>query len=77
MVFGGECHTWISPVMGANVTEQFSPALLRVVRKLIETEGAVKVRSIVQATSLPQPVLDLTHRYVELCVAFRSSGTDA
>ncbi|KAI4180956.1 MAG: hypothetical protein L6R41_006913 [Letrouitia leprolyta] len=56
---------------------EFSPALLRTVRKLIETEGAVKVRSIVQATSLPQSVLDLTHRYVELCVAFRSSGTEA
>ncbi|KAL9600689.1 MAG: hypothetical protein Q9219_003019 [cf. Caloplaca sp. 3 TL-2023] len=56
---------------------EFSPALLRTVRKLIENEGAVKVRSIVQATSLPQPVLDLTHRYVELCVAFRSSGTEA
>ncbi|KAL8825550.1 MAG: hypothetical protein Q9170_007752 [Blastenia crenularia] len=56
---------------------EFSPALLRVVRKLIENEGAVKVRSIVQATSLPQPVLDLTHRYVELCVAFRSNGTEA
>ncbi|KAI4286707.1 MAG: hypothetical protein L6R35_004040 [Caloplaca aegaea] len=56
---------------------EFSPALLRTVRKLIETEGAVKVRSIVQATSLPQPVLDLTHRYVELCVAFRSSGSEA
>ncbi len=72
------CHTFKSPENGANShLEQFSPALLRVVRKLIETEGAVKVRSIVQATSLPQPVLDLTHRYVELCVAFRSSGTDA
>ena len=45
-------------------------------RKLIEEEGAVKVRSIVQATSLPQPVLDLTHRYVELCATFRSSGSD-
>ncbi|KAL8688456.1 MAG: hypothetical protein Q9218_005637 [Villophora microphyllina] len=56
---------------------EFSPALLRTIRKLIETEGAVKVRSIVQATSLPQPVLDLTHRYVELCVAFRSSGSEA
>ncbi|KAL8733239.1 MAG: hypothetical protein Q9166_002256 [cf. Caloplaca sp. 2 TL-2023] len=56
---------------------EFSPALLRTVRKLIESEGAVKVRSIVQATSLPQPVLDLTHRYVELCVAFRSSGSEA
>ncbi|KAL8933634.1 MAG: hypothetical protein Q9211_005672 [Gyalolechia sp. 1 TL-2023] len=56
---------------------EFSPTLLRTVRKLIETEGAVKVRSIVQATSLPQPVLDLTHRYVELCVAFRSNGTEA
>ncbi|KAI4255947.1 MAG: hypothetical protein L6R42_006482 [Xanthoria sp. 1 TBL-2021] len=55
---------------------EFSPALLRTVRKLIESEGAVKVRSIVQATSLPQPVLDLTHRYVELCVAFRSSGSE-
>ncbi|KAL8732115.1 MAG: hypothetical protein Q9181_004068 [Wetmoreana brouardii] len=56
---------------------EFSPALLRTIRKLIESEGAVKVRSIVQATSLPQPVLDLTHRYVELCVAFRSSGSEA
>ncbi|KAL8668832.1 MAG: hypothetical protein Q9168_006554 [Polycauliona sp. 1 TL-2023] len=55
---------------------EFSPSLLRTVRKLIENEGAVKVRSIVQATSLPQPVLDLTHRYVELCVAFRSSGSE-
>ncbi|SLM38097.1 Tetratricopeptide-like helical domain [Lasallia pustulata] len=55
---------------------EFSPALLRTVRKLIEEEGAVKVRSIVQATSLPQPVLDLTHRYVQLCATFRSSGSD-
>ena len=55
---------------------QFSPALLLTVRKLIESEGAVKVRSIVQATSLPQPVLDLTHRYIELCTSFRSNGSD-
>ncbi|MCJ1269779.1 hypothetical protein MMC22_009672 [Lobaria immixta] len=55
---------------------EFSPALLRTIRKLIESEGAVKVRSIVQATNLPQPVLDLTHRYVELCATFRSSGSD-
>ncbi|KAL9613174.1 MAG: hypothetical protein Q9167_002251 [Letrouitia subvulpina] len=55
---------------------EFSPALLRTIRKLIESEGAVKVRSIVQATSLPQPVLDLTHRYVELCATFKSSGSD-
>lgn len=46
------------------------------IRKLIEDEGAVKVRSIVQATSLPQSVLDLTHHYVELCATFRSSGSD-
>ena len=43
---------------------------------LIEKEGAVKVRSIVQATGLPQPVLDLTHRYVEIFAAFKSSGSD-
>ncbi|MCJ1350602.1 MAG: hypothetical protein MMC33_000583 [Icmadophila ericetorum] len=55
---------------------EFSPQLLKVVRKLIEEEGAVKVRSIVQATSLPQSVLDLTHRYVELCAHFRSNGSD-
>lgn len=55
---------------------QFSPALLRTVRKLIEEEGAVKVRSIVQATSLPQPVLELTDRYVQHCATFRSSGSD-
>lgn len=45
-------------------------------RKLIEDEGAVKIRSIVQATSLPQHILDLTHQYAALCAAFRSSDTD-
>ena len=55
---------------------QFSPELFYSVRKLIEEEGAVKVRSIVQSTSLPQHVLDLTHEYCQLCVTFRSSGTD-
>ncbi|CAL5867515.1 uncharacterized protein PFLUO_LOCUS1734 [Penicillium psychrofluorescens] len=56
---------------------EFSPELLFMVRKLIEDEGAVKVRSIVQATNLPQPVLDLTHQYCQLCAMFRSSGSDA
>ncbi|KAJ5551003.1 hypothetical protein N7535_001058 [Penicillium sp. DV-2018c] len=55
---------------------EFSPELLFLVRKLIEDEGAVKVRSIVQATNLPQPVLDLTHQYCQLCATFRSSGCD-
>ncbi|KAG2419705.1 hypothetical protein HFD88_004501 [Aspergillus terreus] len=56
---------------------EFSPELLYLIRKLIEEEGAVKVRSIVQATNLPQPVLDLTHQYCQLCAQFRSSGSDA
>ncbi|PLB53204.1 chaps-domain-containing protein [Aspergillus steynii IBT 23096] len=55
---------------------EFSPNLLFLIRKLIEDEGAVKVRSIVQATNLPQPVLDLTHQYCQLCATFRSSGSD-
>ncbi|KAI9883208.1 MAG: hypothetical protein M1823_005019 [Watsoniomyces obsoletus] len=55
---------------------EFSPALLYTVRKLIEEDGAVKVRSIVQATSLPQSILDLTHHYAALCATFRSSGSD-
>ncbi|KAK3389179.1 Chs5p-Arf1p-binding proteins-domain-containing protein [Podospora didyma] len=55
---------------------EFSPELLHTVRMLIEDEGAVKVRSIIQATSLPQNVLDLTHHYAALCATFRSSGTD-
>lgn len=55
---------------------EFSPELLFTIRKLIEEEGAVKVRSIVQATNLPQPVLDLTHHYCQLCATFRSSGSD-
>ncbi|KAJ9192653.1 hypothetical protein DTO166G4_8391 [Paecilomyces variotii] len=55
---------------------EFSPELLYLIRKLIEEEGAVKVRSIVQATNLPQPVLDLTHHYCQLCAMFRSSGSD-
>ena len=45
-------------------------------RKLIAEEGAVKVRSIVQSTNFPQSVLDLTHHYAQLCMAFRSSGSD-
>ncbi|WEW54968.1 bud site selection protein [Emydomyces testavorans] len=55
---------------------EFSPELLLAIRKLIEEEGAVKVRSIVQATNLPQPVLDLTHHYCQLCATFRSTGSD-
>ncbi|KAH8157687.1 hypothetical protein CIB48_g10558 [Xylaria polymorpha] len=55
---------------------EFSPELLHTIRVLIEEEGAVKVRSIIQATSLPQNVLDLTHHYAALCATFRSSGTD-
>lgn len=55
---------------------EFSPELLHTIRALIEDEGAVKVRSIIQATSLPQNVLDLTHQYAALCATFRSSGTD-
>ena len=55
---------------------QFSPALLHTIRRLIEDEGAVKVRSIIQATSLPQHILDLTHGYAGLCAQFRSTGTE-
>ncbi|KAK7995276.1 hypothetical protein PG990_014049 [Apiospora arundinis] len=55
---------------------EFSPDLLYTIRTLIEDEGAVKVRSIIQATSLPQNVLDLTHHYAALCHSFRSTGTD-
>ena len=55
---------------------EFSPELLYTVRTLIEDEGALKVRSITQATSLPQNVLDLTHHYAALCAAFRSNGTE-
>lgn len=55
---------------------EFSPELLHTIRTLIEDEGAVKVRSIIQATNLPQTVLDLTHHYAALCATFRSSGTD-
>jgi len=54
----------------------FSPELLKTVRALIEEEGAVKIRSIIQATNLPQAVLELTHSYAQLCAEFRSNGTD-
>ena len=56
---------------------EFSPELLYSIRRLIEDEGAVKVRSIVQSTNLPQNVLDLTHEYCQLCAAFKSTGTEA
>jgi Chs5-Arf1p-binding protein BUD7/BCH1 len=55
---------------------EFSPELLHTIRTLIEDDGAVKVRSIIQSTSKPQDVLDLTHHYAALCATFRSSGTD-
>ncbi|KAF2006966.1 chaps-domain-containing protein [Amniculicola lignicola CBS 123094] len=55
---------------------EFSPSLLFTIRRLIEEEGAVKIRSIIQGTSLPQHVLDLTHQYAALCAAFRSNGSD-
>jgi len=55
---------------------QFSPDLYHVIRRLIEDDGAVKVRSIIQATSLPQHILDLTHQYAGLCATFRSDGTE-
>jgi hypothetical protein len=59
-----------------NLLFKFSPSLLFSIRRLIAEEGAVKVRSIVQATNFPQSVLDLTHHYAQLCMAFRSSGSD-
>ncbi|KAI9893446.1 MAG: hypothetical protein M1814_006743 [Vezdaea aestivalis] len=55
---------------------EFSPELLQTTRTLIEDQGGVKIRSIVQATSLPQPVLDLTHHYASLCATFGSHGSD-
>ncbi|KAI9678769.1 MAG: hypothetical protein M1817_005826 [Caeruleum heppii] len=55
---------------------EFSPSLLYTIRKLIEEEGSMKVRSIVQAMSLPQHVLDLTHHYAQLCAAFHTNGHD-
>ena len=64
------------PDLRLTICVQFSPDLLFAIRKLIEQEGAVKVRSIVQSTNLPQPVLDLTHHYCQLCATFRSSGSD-
>jgi hypothetical protein len=55
---------------------EFSPELLLTIRTLIEDEGALKVRSLIQATNLPQNVLELSHHYALLCAAFRSSGTE-
>lgn len=55
---------------------EFSPELLYSIRRLIEDEGALKVRSIIQSTNSPQNVLDLTHEYCALCATFRSTGTE-
>lgn len=73
-----EVCTTLSSLQLASLTtdKKFSPNLLFTIRKLIEEEGAVKIRSIIQGTSLPQHVLDLTHQYAALCAAFRSSGSD-
>jgi Chs5-Arf1p-binding protein BUD7/BCH1 len=45
-------------------------------RKLVEEEGALKIRSIIQSTTLPQHVMDLTHEYAQVLLAFKSTGTD-
>lgn len=71
-----EVSRLLVPLCFRLIVSQFSPDLLYTIRKLIEEEGAVKVRSIVQATNLPQSVLDLTHQYCQLCATFRSSGSD-
>ncbi len=55
---------------------EWSPELGWSVRRLIEEEGALKVRSIIQASGVSQGVLELTHHYAALCAAFRSSGTE-
>jgi hypothetical protein len=55
---------------------EFSPDLLLTIRTLIEDEGTVKIRSIIQASGLPQQVVDLTHHYAALCAAFRNSGAE-
>jgi hypothetical protein len=55
---------------------EFSPELLLAVRRLIEEEGALKVRSVVQASGVAEGALRLTHHYAALCAAFRSSGTE-
>lgn len=53
---------------------QFSPDLMYALRMLIEQDGAVKVRNIVQSSSLPQHVLDLTQEYCQRIAAFRSEA---
>ncbi|KAF2144857.1 uncharacterized protein K452DRAFT_265270 [Aplosporella prunicola CBS 121167] len=55
---------------------EFSPPLLFTIRRLIEEEGTLKVRSIIQGTSLPQHVLELTHQYTALVASFRTPGTE-
>jgi hypothetical protein len=55
---------------------QFSPELLRTIRILIEDEGALKVRSIVQTTDLPVKVIELAHGWTALFTNFHSNGTD-
>ena len=56
--------------------EQYSPDLFYAIRKLIEQEGAVKIRSIVDSTNMPQHVLDLTHDYCQVCSMLKSTGTE-
>ncbi|KAK8246936.1 Chs5p-Arf1p-binding proteins-domain-containing protein [Phyllosticta capitalensis] len=55
---------------------EFSPSLLFMIRRLIEEEGTLKVRSIIQGTSLPQHVLELTHQYTNLVANFRNPGSE-
>ncbi|KAL0265190.1 bud site selection protein [Diplodia seriata] len=55
---------------------EFSPPLLFTIRRLIEEEGTLKVRSIIQGTSLPQHVLELTHQYTALVASFRNPGSE-
>lgn len=67
----------VEMVFEANIVrEQFSPRLYQVIRRLMEDEGGVKVRSTIQATQLPQNVLLLAEQYTSVCAAFRGTGAD-
>lgn len=54
----------------------WSPQLVEVVRGLVEEEGALKVRTLVQASGCPAGAAELSHGVVAFLGGLRSSGSE-
>ncbi|ORY83686.1 Chs5p-Arf1p-binding proteins-domain-containing protein [Protomyces lactucae-debilis] len=54
--------------------QEYSPELLRRMRRMIDDEGLVKVQNVIASKTLPRPALDLMNRYFSFAVRFQVEG---